>query len=227
MRGDPLHHGSFGHDELWMLVLREMMMSAMLQADIVGVLGIWRSQPTLDIEKLIEDLKTILRGVPGQWRGMDYMLRIARAGALRHRVVTSAHLYFGLLRHLSEIFAHARRILLITDRARAVVALRQQYPDHCIQHIAVGTLAEVQSSTDGRPSFPSSRTAAQLPQDLRGCCCLVGAGVWAEIYCTWIKQRGGVGLDMGSGFDLLAGEVSPPGPPSARIGDSQSVCALT
>ena len=38
------------------------------------------------------------------------------------------------------------------------------------------------------PSFLANVEAA-LPKDLRGWLCLVGAGVWAEIYCHWIKQR--------------------------------------
>ncbi len=45
---------------------------------------------------------------------------------------------------------------------------------------------------------------------MRGCFCLVGAGFWAEIYCTWIKQRGGVAIDIGSGFDLLDGTAPRP-----------------
>ena len=47
-----------------------------------------------------------------------------------------------------------------------------------------------------------------MPNDLRGCLCLIGAGPWAEIYCTWVKQRGGVAIDLGSGFDLLEGKVT-------------------
>jgi hypothetical protein len=55
-----------------------------------------------------------------------------------------------------------------------------------------------------------AEVASQLPQDLRGWCCLIGAGPWAEIYCSWAKQRGGVAVDIGSGFDLLAGTPSRP-----------------
>lgn len=46
----------------------------------------------------------------------------------------------------------------------------------------------------------------QLPQDMSNSLTLIGAGVWAEIYAMWIKQKGGVAIDIGSGFDLLNGE---------------------
>jgi hypothetical protein len=35
---------------------------------------------------------------------------------------------------------------------------------------------------------------------------LVGAGFLGKIYCGWVKQRGGIALDIGSVFDLWAGE---------------------
>jgi hypothetical protein len=59
------------------------------------------------------------------------------------------------------------------------------------------------------PHFLSD-VASALPHDLHGCLCLVGAGPWAEIYCAWIKQRGGVAVDIGSGFDLLDGTITRP-----------------
>ncbi|MDE0661981.1 MAG: hypothetical protein OXI79_20310 [Gammaproteobacteria bacterium] len=34
---------------------------------------------------------------------------------------------------------------------------------------------------------------------------LVGAGPWGKIYCSWIKRRGGVAVDIGSLFDSWAG----------------------
>jgi len=51
---------------------------------------------------------------------------------------------------------------------------------------------------------------AQLPEDMSGCLYLIGAGVWTEFHCTLAKQRGGVAIDVGSDFDLLAGVSSRP-----------------
>lgn len=33
---------------------------------------------------------------------------------------------------------------------------------------------------------------------------LVGSGVFGKIYCEWIKQRGGIAIDVGSMFDSWA-----------------------
>lgn len=88
--------------------------------------------------------------------------------------------------------------------------MTRKYPESEFEHVAVG------KSRD--PGHPDAAIAPEfllevenaLSRDLRGCLCLVGAGVWAEIYCTWIKRNGGVGVDIGSGFDLLAGKATRP-----------------
>jgi hypothetical protein len=201
---------SFVPDELWSVVLRELMISAVLQADVVGVLGLWRPSKHIGLAGFLALLKKNPRGCSGQWRGLDYMLRWGQTGILRDKIVASAHLYFGVLRHLDEIISHAERIFLITSHVGVAEKLRVKFPTRHFEHIPVGRAR-------GRPNpGPVSGpqfllwTAAELPLDLRGCCCLVGAGPWAEFYCTWIKQRGGVAVDIGSGFDLLAGSVSRP-----------------
>ena len=88
--------------------------------------------------------------------------------------------------------------------------MRNRYPDSKFQHIATGHSGGA-GPADGlaAPEFLHD-VENQLPEDLQGCLCLVGAGIWSEIYCTWIRQRGGVGVDIGSGFDLLAGKVTRP-----------------
>jgi len=44
--------------------------------------------------------------------------------------------------------------------------------------------------------------------DIRGKVFLVGAGGFGKIYCTWIKNRGGIALDIGSIFDGWKGFVT-------------------
>lgn len=40
---------------------------------------------------------------------------------------------------------------------------------------------------------------------VEGHVCLVGAGVIGKIYCNWFRDRGGIALDLGAVFDLMAG----------------------
>jgi len=199
----------FEPDETWMLVLREVMLSCVVQADIVGVIGLW--QPNSGrVDKLLEVFASDPRGGSGYWRAIDHMLRLARQGVLEGKIVASAHLYFGVLRRLNAILHHAEQVLLLTNRTALQVALAERFPATCFNVLAVG---KSQGSAAPPPtSSPDFLVAVEreLPRDMRGYCCLIGAGPWAEIYCGWVKQRGGVGIDIGSGFDLLDGEITRP-----------------
>jgi hypothetical protein len=97
--------------------------------------------------------------------------------------------------------------LLITDRIGLEVTLASRFPDKPLELLAVG-----RPRAAGEPGIPDFllEVDRKLPLDMRGCCCLIGAGPWAEIYCGWVRQRGGVAIDIGSGFDLLDGAVSRP-----------------
>ena len=51
--------------------------------------------------------------------------------------------------------------------------------------------------------FEWVRQSLEVP--FRGAVFLVGGGVFGKIYCHWIKQRGGIAIDIGSIFDSWAG----------------------
>ncbi len=72
-----------------------------------------------------------------------------------------------------------------------------------------GVKGELEDTGDiETPHFPDG--FEELRETLRvpypGALFLVGAGVFGKIYCHWIKQRGGIAVDMGSMFDSWAGE---------------------
>jgi hypothetical protein len=194
-------------DELWMLVLRDMMLSSVLQADIVGIIGLWRPVTTFNADKMVDLLRRDSRGGCGHWRSMDYMLRLAREGFLQGKTIASAHLYFGVIQRIDEILSHAKRILLITDKTRLEAAFAGRFPGIAVELLSIG-----KPQAEGEAHGPQFLVDVEkgLPHDMRGYCCLIGAGPWAEIYCGWIKQRGGVAIDIGSGFDLLDGKISRP-----------------
>ena len=200
----------FEPDELWKLLLREMLMSSIVQADVVGVRGLWQSPgKLLDLEKFIGRMKHSPRGPCGVWQSVDYLPGLARRGLFKDKVVASAHLYLGVLQSLDRIVPHARRVLLLTNHDGVVGKIRKKYPGLSIGHIPVGRTKGHEASPLDRPDFLRN-VAGDLPTEMRGCFCLVGAGIWAEIYCTWIKQRGGVAVDIGSGFNLLNGAALRP-----------------
>jgi hypothetical protein len=193
-------------DERWMSTVADMMLSAVKQADVLGVLGLWRPNPPANLDERIERFRRNPRGGVGHWRAMDYMLRLARDGVLEGKSIASAHLYAGVLEGLDKLLTEPTPVLLITARPKVMAAMALRYPDCSFEQIIVGR-AKVGEPLADAPDF-LFETQRRLPQDLRGHCCLVGAGPWSEIYCGWIKDRGGVAIDLGSGFDLLDGDPS-------------------
>ena len=205
---------SFQCSELWMTILRDLFLFAISQSDIVGVKGFGHAEDALAVvprkDRVLRRLSHDLRGAVGGWRSIDLMIRFAEQGLLSGKLIASAHLYFAVLQNLDEIIAKSTSVVCVTSKANVVAALREKYPDRDFRHIAVGRGRR--ANRDRITSVPEFllHVEEQLPDNLQGCLCLVGAGVWSEIYCTWIKRRGGVGVDIGSGFDLLDGRVTRP-----------------
>lgn len=205
--------------ELWISVLRELLVSAIVQADIVGVIGLWPLTPVVTLDPLIAGfLKDDQRGYSGLWRGIDYMLKLARTGLFAGKTIASKHLFFGVIRQLSTIIPRAQRVILITNHIGLKERFATLFPKIPFDLIPVGGGRE-QFPREGTPQIRPERpglpiflrhTEEKLPHDMRGHLCLIGAGIWAEVYCSWVRQRGGVAVDLGSGFDLLQGDTTRP-----------------
>ena len=206
---------SFKLDEFWKFLLRDMLMSSVAQADVVGLVGLWlppaaeREQESIEPERFIEGMMRQTRGFCGYWQSLDHFPRLVRSSLFKGKIIASWHLYLGVLQSLDRIVPNAERILLLTNHGGVVERMRKKYPRSSVGYIRVGRVKANGGPLPKRPAF-LQEVADELPMDMRGCLCLVGAGFWAEIYCTWIKQRGGVAIDIGSGFDLLNGAVRRP-----------------
>ena len=202
---------SFEVDHQGMSELCEMMQDAVHSADMVGVLGLWRPWRDADFSEddAVDFFRSNLQQGYGHFRGMHTMLEWAKRGRLADKTLASAHLYFGVLAGLKDLIPLSKSVLCITDKTQVVEALQGLYPDKEVAHVLVGDKRKKQPGTLTRPVF-LEEVESELPDDMMGCLCLIGAGVWAEYYCTLVKARGGVAIDLGSGFDLLAGESSRP-----------------
>lgn len=196
----------FNVNSTWMIILRDLMMSSLLQADIIGVIGLWRTGPA-NIDNFTKRFLKEHRSISGHWRGIDYMLSLARRNVFSGKILASAHLYFSVLDNLKYIFLEEKTVFVLSDREKAVDKLSRNYPDVNFKHIKVGCFAG--DLLRDAPDFLSLVYSA-LPEKMVGSLSLIGAGPWAEIYCTWIKQKGGVAVDIGSGLDLLDGSLTRP-----------------
>ncbi|MEE9328321.1 MAG: hypothetical protein V3U71_13630 [Cocleimonas sp.] len=201
-----LQQDSFKLSEEWMLDLQQQMLQAIKEADIVGVTGLWRPEKVSVelIESMFLDQK--YRGVSGHFRAIDHLLKLASENHLHGKVIASAHLYFSILEHLDELLNEATHLIVISDNQSIVEQLQSKNPKLEIKFIPVG--CNNKASKDSPYFFEELRN--RLPNTLTDHLCLIGAGPWSEIYCLWIKQRGGVAVDIGSGFDLLRGEKTRP-----------------
>jgi hypothetical protein len=204
----------FQLSEPWAIKLRIQMEAAIQTADAVGVRGMWwpggEGLPAHVAQAwLIEQLDKDLRGMSGVWRSTKHMLDLAKAGGLDGKLVCSAHSYFGIVKGIANLVNAAERTICLTNRSDAVDRLQGKFPEKPIHNIRLAAEFKPAEQWPGEPDF-LYRVQSQLPHDLSGHLVLVGAGAWAEFYCSWIKERGGVGVDIGSGFDLLEGMVTRP-----------------
>jgi hypothetical protein len=202
---------SFSPTEAWLDKLNALMNAAIASADVVGVLGIWRTKRTteIDLETIVDDFKKDYRGITGHIRGVDFLIRLAEDGRLNSKLIAPAHFYFGLAQRLKTLLSATEHLICITNRTDMVRKLQTQNPALKITHIPVGTVGRHGRNKHPHPVF-LDEVRAQLPGQARGCLHLIGAGVWAELYCNWIKENGGVAVDLGSGFDLLSGRLTRP-----------------
>jgi len=203
---------SFVLDDTWLLVIRDLLLGAIAQADVVGVPGFWLEDgPTRAFRRSPEKMRASFRewprGVYGDWKGRIYMPELARQGYLDGKVVGSNYFYLAFLSGLDELVSLASSVFLMTAHPNLEEAFRRRYPDKPLRSLRIGRRDDPRRRKSRTPYFLAEYHDA-LPRDLTGALCLVGGGPWSLIYCSWIRQRGGVALDIGSGADLLAGEIT-------------------
>lgn len=177
--------------------------------------------PDRDVLRLAEELKEAIRnadivGVPRPrqiasdlhlWQAvtdaLEHFQLIGEEAALTH---TALHrlLQHGLL--FRPLLKGADFVGVISCR-RVMDALRELFGVAEVEWYGVrGELEDTGEILT--PHFPEGfeeiRATLRVPHP--GALFLVGAGVFGKIYCHWIKERGGVAVDVGSILDSWAGE---------------------
>ena len=198
-----------------LLLIRELMNASAHKADIVGVRGLWHSRRPADkltnkpFEKCMTALKRDIRGVSGVHRSTHFMLDLCIKRKLDDsKIIASAHLYLSILKGIDKIVKSSQSVLLITNHPEAHQLFKERWDDREIKIILAGNNKQ-HSSISTEPDF-LYQIHQQMPSKLNGTLCLIGAGPWSEIYCSFVKDRGGVAVDLGSGFDLIRGKRTRP-----------------
>lgn len=157
---------AFEVDPVWMIILRDLMMGAVAQADVIGVIGLWRPQGPASTEHLARRFLQDHRGISGHWRAMDYMLKLAGQRVFDHKILTSAHLYFSVLEHLHEILPLAQKVLMISDREKVMEKIMSKFPNVDFEYIQVGEFTHSPQAPRDKPDF-LSHLFSVLPTDMR------------------------------------------------------------
>ena len=194
-------------------LVKHLMLESICCADIVGVRGIYYTgMPDYDSETPLEwamKLREKPRRV-GVLRAEIEMLKIARLGYLQGKAIASANLYLSIINNLNLLFEKVRgSVILVTDQFESVRLLQSKFPDVHFQVIPLPLTKLKWLRTPRMPVFVRLFEKF-LGHNLEGSLVLVGAGPWAEFYCTIAKNRGAVAVDIGSGFDLLSGRNTRP-----------------
>jgi hypothetical protein len=119
------------------------------------------------------------------------------ADAAIHRYLQFALLYRPLLRNLPFLG-------IISSKSIGDV-LRNEFSIQSIVHYPIRGESTLPGPIQERhfpDTFNRLREALEVP--FPGAVFLVGAGVFGKIYCQWIKERGGIALDVGSMCDPWA-----------------------
>lgn len=123
---------------------------------------------------------------------------------------TALHFYLQWSGALARLLCGVEKVTLITCRDVGP-ALAQTY-DIAVRSLLVMGEHCWPGAVDER-HWPDGfgRVMAGIEQVGAGELVLVGAGALGKAYCEAVRQRGGVAIDIGSGFDGWAGVMSRPG----------------
>lgn len=182
------------------------MHTSMVAADVVGVLGLWRPNQ-ISLQSFVENQSINIRGKVGQWRGIEYIKGCLESGELAGKKLVSAHCYFGIVKHLGHILNFTEKLFIISNNREVVEYIRDRYQR--LEVIQITAKETKKPPTSCVPVF-FEEIKAQIPDQMEGSLSLIGAGPWAELYCSWVKDRGGVAVDLGSGMELIVGEKTRP-----------------
>ena len=204
---------SFKVSDRSLYLVKHLMLESVYFADVVGVRGIYYMGMSDYEYHAPLDWAVKLKEKPrrvGVLRAEAEMLKMARLGYLQGKVIASANLYLAIINSLGLLFEKVQEsVILVTDQFDSVQLLQSEFPNVRFQVVPLPLVKLKWLCLPRMPVFVGLFERI-LGHDLAGSLVLVGAGPWAEFYCTIAKQRGAVAVDIGSGFDLLSGRNTRP-----------------
>jgi hypothetical protein len=194
------------------------------QADVIGFTGLNNDPGELAVPE--EAQRRIQSGIQdnprvalGTLRALQFGRQALENRRFRHAGMTNAWVYIGLIPQLDRLMENAARVIVITGKKELKAAFEERLKHRLAAFMVIPDRA-CEAASEPRPSHYPARfneIVEALRSDLRGALILVGAGILGKIYCGVARQHGGVALDLGSGFDLLAGKLTRPAHTNPKV----------
>lgn len=189
-----------------------MIREAIVSADIIGFRSLDRDGQESELEQIPRHVDLgLIRGALGMLYAREFLHNALVRGIFRQRILTSAWIHLALIPHLPVILSASPAVIVITGRPE----LKEQFSSRLGARLRSFLPVPVEHSrpiseadSHYRKTFP--QVIEGLKTDLRGALVLVGAGLFGKLYCHVAKQGGAVAVDLGSAFDVLAGQVTRP-----------------
>jgi hypothetical protein len=134
------------------------------------------------------------------------------SGYWRKEVLTTAWLHLDVAPRLDHLLNAAAAVVVITGRAELEGQFVARLGSRLREFIAVpvqGFRPPDALNSHFCHAYPKVRRLLK-EMDLRGTLPLVGAGLFGKVYCHDVRESGGVALDLGSAFDVMAGLTTRP-----------------
>jgi len=115
------------------------------------------------------------------------------------------HRYMQFALFFRRLLMNKEFVGIITPRTQLTQTLKDNFNIKKIDAYSIKGESK-HSGDEQTPHFPDRffELERNLTVPFKGALFLVGAGALGKIYCDWIKQRGGIALDIGAIFDAWA-----------------------
>lgn len=221
------HFGGWGVSLGKVLQIRDELKDAATQADIVGVrddvVGVPHDPGLFDLGTGVFE-REVKKRFPLRACDADLPANACRRLALLNRAMgamnfsastlfTNAWIHWDLAAtgQLYRWISDQKRIGLITSRIN-LPALLEDLLNVEVESYLVPDMYKDSHPRISGAHFPIryEELRSELNVDHPGKLFLVGAGICGKVYCRWIKERGGIALDIGAVLDTWMGIGSRP-----------------
>lgn len=206
------------------------MLDAIAAADVVGLRPLCPAPIDQHFNAISQTIESgDMRGALGMIGAFSQADRAVRNHEFRHAVITSAWVHLALLEHLDRLLDAAGQVIVITGRGELAALFSRKLGSRLAAFLAIPLQASDQAMPHRDFHYPVRyrQVLEALQGNLHGALVLVGAGIFGKKYCAVARQSGGVALDLGSAFDVLAGVRTRPVHSLAQFLDIQRASWLT